>query len=271
MDEETGGQLAKALAEGGLRPPPYLGKPRKWTERRAKLFEAGDYPDKGVRVTREQLVGLAERFDLPVPILIEHAKSPLELGYLTKVEADGDDLVGTVSLTAEADALIRESGAQSLSLGLSPGLDEIREVSLVRRPRVPSARLFGGEPVFTAPFQEETGWEDKYRSLRQEQARDKAMRKVADYLQAGRLVPAQTAFAETLLCEQQDVVFDGDTVPLARLVERLIESGVPHGLFRETRGPRPPAEPSLDPEARAFYERHFPGLDLGEIARNRRA
>jgi hypothetical protein len=272
--EELGAEEARAIADAlaaeGLDAPPYLGHDKTWTERRAKLFEVGDYPDKGVNITRDHLAGLADRFDLPVPILIEHAKSPLEIGYLTKVEADGDDLVGTVALTAEADALIRQSGAQSLSLGLSPDLQEIREVSLVRRPRIPSARLFGGDVAFTSPWQQED-WEARFHALRHEQARDRAKQKVADYMQEGRLVPAQSTFAEALMCEERDVLFDGGTVPLARLVERLIEATPPHGLFAQTPGGVSSEAAALLPDERAFYERHFPGLDLGDIARNRQA
>ncbi|MCH7903160.1 MAG: hypothetical protein IH944_01180 [Armatimonadetes bacterium] len=36
---------------------------------------------------------------------IEHATSPLELGYLTSVEADDGELFGTVALSAEANDL----------------------------------------------------------------------------------------------------------------------------------------------------------------------
>ncbi|MBS1707879.1 MAG: hypothetical protein JSS65_04065 [Armatimonadetes bacterium] len=265
-------QLGQDLADAGLSPPPYFGKDNTWTERRAKLFEAGDYPDKGVNITPDQLGALAENFDLPVPILIEHAKSPLELGYLTKVEAQGSDLVGTLAMTAEADSLIRQSGAKSLSLGLSPDLTEIREVSLVRRPRVKSARIFGDDIVFTTElWDDEEDWEARFAELQAERDRERAAQKVADYLQAGRLVPAQRAFAEALLCEQGDVHFDGDTVPMAKLVERLIESAPAHQLFETTPASIPGGGPTLAPDERAFYERHFPGLDMGAIARNRQA
>lgn len=115
--------------------------------REAKLFEAGDYPDKGVTVLPEDLADLAARFQRPVPILIEHTDSPLALGFLESVRADGTELFGTVALSEEANCLIEQSGADSLSLGLSPDLREIQEVSLVRHPRVPSARLFAG-PIF---------------------------------------------------------------------------------------------------------------------------
>ena len=53
-----------------------------WVRRRAKLFEAGDYPDKGVTVAPETLQALANGFSQPVPVLVEHAESPLQLGFL---------------------------------------------------------------------------------------------------------------------------------------------------------------------------------------------
>lgn len=120
------------------------GAEREFVERRAKLFEAGPYPDKGITVSLEQIEALARSFAGPVPVLIEHGESPLELGFLTKVEALDGELFGTVSLTKEADDLLEASDAKSLSIGLSPDLSEIREVSIVRTPRVPDARLFAG-------------------------------------------------------------------------------------------------------------------------------
>src|SRR5687767_10849414 len=119
-----------------------------WIERSAKLFEAGEFPEKGVSITPEQLAGLAGAFQDPVPVLIEHSESPLELGYLTSVQVMGDELFGTVSFTPEAHVLVERSGARSLSLGLTPDLTRIREVSLVRNPRIESAQLFSGGPVF---------------------------------------------------------------------------------------------------------------------------
>ena len=114
----------------------------RWVRRRAKLFEAGDYPDKGISVSDADLAALVEGFSGPVPVLIEHSESPLELGFLTEVSREGRELHGTVSLSTEADALVRRSGARGLSLGLAPDLRSIREVSLVRRPRVSGAGFF---------------------------------------------------------------------------------------------------------------------------------
>ncbi len=143
------GEIFRRIRERGLAPEA-LDPGAEWIERRAKLFESGDFPDKGLSVTPDLLRRLAEGFEGPVPVLIEHSDSPLELGFLIRVEALGDELVGPVALTREADALVERSGARSLSLGLSPDLGEIREVSLVRNPRIGSARLFSGDLVEAA-------------------------------------------------------------------------------------------------------------------------
>jgi hypothetical protein len=232
-------------------------EPPRWVERRAKLFEAGEYPDKGLTVTEEDLSRLAGSFDGPVPVLIEHAESPLHLGELSSVEAVGPELFGTVRLTEEADRLVRRSGAASLSVALSPDLSRILEVSLVRRPRVPDARLFGGGPVFHA----------RWPGL---SAAPEVARLVGDLLREGRLTPAQRPYAEALLACGQAVAFDGDSVPVAALARALLELQPPSALFAEV-APARPADDSnlLLPEEEAFYRRYFPGVELSEIARRR--
>jgi hypothetical protein len=243
--------LARRLEELGERPPDYLEAPRSWIDREGRLFEAGSYPDKRATLDASDLAALAERFDLPVPVLIEHAASPLEIGYLTAVRADGPGLTGTFALTPEANALIERSGARGLSLGLSPDLKTIREVSLVRHPRVASAALFSEGPVFEGAL--DGAWRDR----------------IAGWVREGRLSPAQAPIAEALLALPGDVRFGEDGVPVADLVARLIEAGRGHGLFRETApDPAKPEAPMDGPEA-AFYARYFPGLDLAEIAKRR--
>lgn len=246
-------RLAEAFDGTGQEVPAYLAQPRSWVDRRAKLFEAGEYPDKGVTVTEADLLALEAAFDLPVPILIEHARSPLEIGYLTAVEAKGSELFGTLALAEEADSLIQRDGARALSLGLSPDLSEIREVSLVRRPRVPSARLFADGPSFVGRVE----------------APDSADAETLDRLTAeGRLAPAQRPFAEALLADSGTVEFDGGVEPVRSLVLRMLGAALPHSLFTES-APVAPTAAGLAPEEADFYRRVFPGLDLGEIARNR--
>lgn len=64
--------------------PAYLiqaasGDALEWRDRRAKLFEIGEYDDRGLRVTQEDVVRLAQSFDSPVPILVEQVETPLRL------------------------------------------------------------------------------------------------------------------------------------------------------------------------------------------------
>jgi hypothetical protein len=255
--------LARTMAEAGLTVPSYLERPQRWVDRQAKLFEAGEYPDKGVRVRPEDLAALAENFDLPVPVLIEHATSPLELGYLTAVEARDGELYGTVALTQEADLLIESSGAGALSVGLAPDLTAIRELSLVQQPRVASARLFGGLVEFTSPLA--AGWRSEKSEF--ERQRDEAW--VAGLIEQGRLVPAQAGPALALLSFRGEVAFDGATTPVRRLVEQLLAAAPGHRMFGSRVADRLHHPAPLPPDEAEFYRRHFPGLSLEEIARRR--
>lgn len=228
-----------------------------WIERRAKLFEAGEYPDKGLTITTENLQEIENAFDEPVPVLIEHSTSPLEIGYLTGIEARGDELYGVVALTPEADALIERSGARSLSLGLAPDLKSIREVSIVAHPRVADARLFAGLVRFDGR------WSDAL-----DEGAEAFLRRA---LETGRLVPAQSAIARALLGCRQTVAFGRGTVPVARLAQELIERQAPHSLNAEL-GRQPSTDHSehlMLPEEVEFYRRHFPDIDLDAIAQRK--
>lgn len=267
--------LADELTEAGLDAPPYLKQESEWVERRAKLFEAGDYPDKGVNVDVTHLNALATAFDLPVPILIEHAESPLEIGYLTQVEHVGNELFGTLSLTTEANDLVERSGSKSLSLGLAPDLTEIREVSLVRNPRVASAQLFSAGVRFDSTIElhgSGVNWQRKYDQLLRERRSEEAGRQVTSFVAEGKLTPAQAPLATALLASDEGVQFDGETQPLAGLLLRLLQSQPSHKMFGE-RAPVPPAQDYsqhlMMPEEVAFYQKHFPGISLDEIAKRR--
>lgn len=246
----------------GIEPPGYLKTPQDWIDRRAKLFEAGDYPDKGVTVTEETLATLVKAFDLPVPILIEHARSPLQIGYLTDVNAEGPELFGTVALSREANDLIDKSGAHALSLGLSQDLTSIQEVSLVKKPRVPSARLFTGEVL--------TDWRAECEKLQAQLATRDTDQEIDRLLAQGKLVPAQVPFAKALAAQTATVAFDGDSVPVGHILLSLIEAGPAHRLLSE-HVPAGPGSAPFGPDEQAFYDRYFAGLSLEEIARHRSA
>lgn len=271
--------LAAEIAQSGESPPAYLGAHANWVDRRAKLFEAGDYPDKGVTISASDLRNLVEAFDLPVPVLIEHAQSPLEIGFLTQVEATGHELFGNLALTEEADALIRKSGARALSLGLSRDLGKIQEVSLVKVPRVPSAKLFGGEirfwsalelrPEETAPAPEDArgDWRTKFHELSARVDAELAERKIEQWLHEGRLFPAQAPLARILMQTPGSIDFDGESRSVPQLVAEFMERQPPHRLFSELAPAGPAGSEALFlPEEAEFYRRHFPDVSLDVIA-----
>jgi len=279
---ESQSALAAEIAQAGIDPPAYLGTHTRWIDRRAKLFEAGDYPDKGVTIAAEDLRTLSEGFDLPVPILIEHARSPLEIGFLTQVEAVGDELFGNLSLTEEADALIQKSGARSLSLGLTRDLRQIREVSLVAAPRVPSAQLFGGEVRFWASLDSDrteptdpsdpssSSWRARFQALSARVERELADQKLEAWVREGRILPSQVPFARALMAIPETIDFDGESRPVHQLLIAMLERQPPHGLFSETAPVVSGSSESLFlPEEAEFYRRHFPDVSLDVIAARR--
>lgn len=264
--------LANEFREQGENPPPYLEINSEWVERRAKLFEAGDYPDKGVKVTAQDLATMVSNFDLPVPVWIEHAESPLELGYLTEVSVEKGELFGTLSLTTEANNLIERSGARALSIGLSADLQQIREVSLVRFPRVKSAQLFDDSLRFDIQVDFGIDWRAKYEDAMRRQKKDVAEDQVAKWVSSGKITPGQAPFASALLVEETGVEFDGGLTSIRDLVSKLIGAQPRHGMMGE-HAPQPIEDTSsvlMLPEEAAFYRKHFPDVSLEAIAQKRR-
>lgn len=234
-----------------------------WVERRAKLFEAGDFPEKALQVTAEDLARLAAQFDSPVPVLIEHRESPLRLGFLTAVEAHDRELFGTLSLRPEANELIENSGARSLSIGLSPDLRRIQEVSLVRHPRVSDARLFRADSQIqcVVPFDDAVDWSAAYRSLVERVREQEIGRQIEAWSQAGKLTPREVEPIQALLSVREPVTFGGESVAVSEVIRRWIEARPSHAFFRELNLPFTPERSALSAEAEAFYREHFPDLD----------
>lgn len=241
------------------KPPPL---PSARVRRKALLFRAGIYDDKGVTVTPGDLVRLVDGF-VPVPILVEHAESPLELGELAAVEAEGDLLFGTVALTESADRLLRESGATGLSVGLASDLSAIRELSLVRKPRIDGARLFRRDDRVEFDTELELP------------APPVELTPADEDLLTSRLTPAARPFARALLGSGGKVSFGRETVGAGALVRSLLAAMPRHRFSAEpVTGARTTADPDADaslftPEEADFYRRHFPGTSLREIARHR--
>ncbi|MGQ9581344.1 MAG: hypothetical protein ACUVT8_10440, partial [Armatimonadota bacterium] len=114
-------------------------------EREAKLLEAGNYPDRGIEITEDDL-DLIARNTSEAPIRIEHTDTPFDgaLGFLRQVYRRGRELFGRLQFTRAAWELIRSAGACRLSVGLKRDKSGIVEVSLVRQPRVADAAVFSG-------------------------------------------------------------------------------------------------------------------------------
>jgi len=132
-------------------------------QREAKLFEAGDYPDKGVSISESDLDTIvANHVPDACPIKIEHENTPFDgvLGSLTSIYRRGKELFGSLSFTDAAWQLLQTTKHRGLSCGIRPDKSGIAEVSLVRQPRIASAQVFSeGVVGFNAdlPWFDNTG------------------------------------------------------------------------------------------------------------------
>ena len=176
------------------------------TLRTAKLFVAGDYPDKGLKVAPEDLEKLAGSFK-EIPVKVEHTDTVFDgkIGRVKEVWCSGDSLYGSIEFDPDMWALIDKIGAKSLSVGIKEDLSALTEVSIVKAPRVADARIFS----FAADFEEEPGMQ----ALREENARlrqeiaglkraeleQKAQDRADALVRAGKLTPACVPFAKALL------------------------------------------------------------------------
>lgn len=123
-------------------------------EREARLFEAGNYEDKGMEITEGDLDVMATNF-APVPVKVEHTDTPFDgsLGMLQSVYRKGKELWGKIGFQPAAWALAKAAGALKLSLAIKKDKTAIGEVSLVREPRVAGAQVFNGDAVmFSGDF-----------------------------------------------------------------------------------------------------------------------
>jgi hypothetical protein len=261
-------RIATEFHKQGESPPEYLLHEVEWIDRSAKLFEAGIYPDKRVTVTQIELQQMVDHFDLPIPVLIEHAESPLQIGFVTEIHLEGSELFGNIALTKEADALMIQCGASSLSVGLERDLSRIREVSLVRFPRVESARIFHLAPMFQAEFIDfdyQSAIAERQKCL----AFERADRKVEKWINEGKIQPALRECVRTLLACDAFTEVGSVSEVFSKFIESLSRSN-PFAELAPTDWTSVNREESsrhlLLPEEAAFYRKHFPGLDLRTIA-----
>jgi hypothetical protein len=229
-----------------------------WQERRAKLFEIGEYNDRGLSVSQSHLQRLASSFDSPAPVLVEHIETPFRLGYLTDVEAAGAELFGTLSLTPEASALIENSGAKSLSLSVDRDLTRIYEVSVVAQPRVGSARLFCSD---FQTNEAESKWKSEALRLGEEREAVRLAGIVESLIREGRITSSLSGPANELLASAASRGLERDVVRFFRTLPKQAHFGeiVPMALqYREA--------PVEEVE---FYRAHFPDVPIDEILKRK--
>jgi len=112
-------------------------------EKDAKIFEAGEYPDKEITVTEADLDGIIESFT-EVPVKVEHTDSPLDpLGTVKRIWRRGKDLFARLAFPSDLAGFLERRGIKKLSVALHKDPLRLAEVSLVLSPRVPSAAMFG--------------------------------------------------------------------------------------------------------------------------------
>ena len=126
-------------------------------KRVARLFRAGDYPDRDARITVADLDAVVSRFDAerdqnfaPVPVRIEHTETALDpLGEVLEIHRRDAELWGTLSLAPCIAAHLRLTGAKHVSVTLSRQTGEpsyrLAEVSVVRDPVIQDAGFVDGE------------------------------------------------------------------------------------------------------------------------------
>ena len=111
-------------------------------EKSARIFEAGEYPDKGITITEADLDAIVENF-AGCPVKVEHTDSPLDpLGAVKQVWRKGRELFATLAFPQDLMSFLERRGIKRLSVGLLKDPLRLAEVSLVLSPRVATAALF---------------------------------------------------------------------------------------------------------------------------------
>ena len=198
------------------------------SERDALLLECGTYPDKGLTVTEDDLDTIVERFSADgAPIKVEHMDTPLDpLGRVQRVWRDGSVLMAKLLFPPDLASFLKRRGVQKLSVGLSRekvGL-ALAEVSLVLKPRVAAAAMFGEgvpTPGFAVPSLDPATERQRLGALRGEGedmkdaeiarlSAELVSREVEGQVQQlkveGRIVPATEQLARALLSVPQSAL-----------------------------------------------------------------
>jgi hypothetical protein len=204
-------------------------------EREAKLFEAGDYPDRGIEITEEDLDRIVANAS-EAPVRIEHTATPFDgaLGVLKSVYRKGRELFGRLCFTKAAWELINSANARRLSVAIRKDKSGIAEVSLVREPRIADAAVFsatdgetvsieGSDLALDASF---SATDDETTRLRRELVDKEVDRRLDELKRQGKLVPASELFARAILRsgDSSVITFGDSPTPVAEVFKWFLDS-----------------------------------------------
>ncbi len=198
-------------------------------EREAKLFEAGNYPDRGVAITEDDLDAIIKNTN-DAPIRIEHTDTPFDgsLGVLKSLYRKGRELFGRLCFTQAAWELIKSANARKLSVAIKKDKSQIAEVSLVREPRIEDAAVFSTSDVLVmdetdlaidAEFS--TNQDTEAERLRSQLNEERAQSMVDDLKREGKISPAAEVFAKAILRsgDESVIAFGGLPTSISRVFQ----------------------------------------------------
>lgn len=178
-DQEDTMQLVAFDATATL---PTLAHDDGYVLRRGKLFEAGEYPDKGYSMTPAEIINAVERFT-SCPLDLEHVPTVLDgqLGEVYSIETDDDGrtLFGTVAVPTWLDTVL--GGAVKVSCTWDRDSKELARLALVKAPRVADAAIMAAfsaaqeDAGFAAPRQDTYHGQDALQGVHDMAARSGAV------------------------------------------------------------------------------------------------
>lgn len=117
-----------------------------------KIFEAGDFPDKGIKVTDDDLENAVSSFASPVNGDYEHVDGPLknQLGKLVSISRSGSELFGVYSMPKWLHE--KTGGKMKVSVAIDRAKKTISGIGLTLNPRIADAELVA---AFTATLRSE--------------------------------------------------------------------------------------------------------------------
>lgn len=213
-------------------------------EREAKLFEAGDYPDRGITITEDDLDEVVKNFRL-APVMVEHTATPLDpLGVVKTVWRRGRDLFGRLAFPQEIGDFLEKRGIRKLSAGLIREPLSLAEVSIVVSPRVSDAALFNKikhtlevEDVMKSEITEYQQMQTEINDLRFAMKRKEVDERLAALKAEGKIVPAAEAYAREILLKGDGKISFADSIlTVSELFERFLDAQPHVAAFGELAG-----------------------------------